>query len=1068
MKRFIHLALLAVSSVVLASAQQGEPAWLRYTSISPDGRDIAFSYRGDIYTVPVSGGKARQITSDAAYEKEPVWSPDGSKIAFASDRDGQNFNVYLTSREGGSAKRITYVNSKNQVPVAFYDNEHILYSANIRPAANMGIFPYGSFEQLYVQPLEGGRPRMFSAVTMQEPSIGADGRILYTDVKGYEDKFRKHHTSPIARDIWMWTPGEGAGSFRKVTNFRGEDRNAVWLPGQQAFLYTSEQDGTFNVYQASAEGGNAQQLTHFKEHPVRYLSVDNGGNAAFSWNGHIYYMPKGGAAQRVPVEIVADYSHNPIEYRTYTSGFSSADISPNEKEMAFVVRGEVFVTSIEYDTTRRITNTATQERDVSFSPDGRKLVYAAERDGQWNLFMTELVRKDEKLFTYATELKERQLTNATAPSQQPVFSPDGKKVAFLRDRSAIYVYDLEKRTEYEVMNKRFNYSYSDGDQHFSWSPDSRWILSNYIGVGGWNNTDVALIKADGSGEIINLTESGYSDDGAYFVLDGKAVAFYSDRRGYRSHGSWGAESDIFLMFLDQEAYDTYLLSKEEREVLLNKDEEKEDEASDKKKDEQAVKPLTFELKNRKYRTEPVTRTSGRQGGFVMDKKGEKLYYLATFDDATNLYALDMVKGDTELLVSDTGMGMLKLGKDDKTLYLLGYNGAKKIEGRNITPITFAAEVENNRPEERAYIFDHIVKQVDNKFYDENLHGVDWAGYAKNYAAFLPHISNNYDFADLLSELLGELNASHTGARYGKGASRVTGSLGLFYDDSYTGPGVRIREVMTTGPMDRAKSIAKPGVVILKINDKEIAADKPIEYYLNGHANERVRLTMRDTNGQIVEESVKTISINAESNILYERWISQRAEMVRKWSGGRIGYVHVRGMDSDSYRRVFQDLLGKYRNCDAVVVDTRFNGGGWLHNDLAILLSGREYARFVPRGQYIGSEPFMQWHKPSVMLVSEGNYSDAHGSPWTYKELGLGKLVGAPVAGTMTAVWWETQVDPTLVFGIPQVTVKDLKGQTLENSELHPDIVIYNTPEQNLQNYDAQLKGAVDELLRQIQ
>lgn len=1076
MKRFIQFIALVLCTIpmALAQQQQEEPSWLRYTSISPDGRAIAFSYRGDIYTVPVSGGRATQITSNRAYEKAPVWSPDGSKIAFASDRDGHNFNVYITGREGGSARRISYVNSKNQVPVAFYDDKHIVYSADIRPDVRMGLFPYSTFEQLYVQSLEGGRPRIFSATTMLEPSIGEDGRILYTDIKGYEDQFRKHHTSPIARDVWMWAPGEGAGTYQKVTNFKGEDRNAVWLPGQSAFLYTSEQDGTFNIYKASVEGGATQQITHFTDHPVRYLSVDRKGNAAFSWNGQIYYLPYNGTPQRVPVEIVADYNADLVEYRTYRSGFSSADISPNEKEMAFVVRGEVFVTSIEYNTTRRITNTAAQERDVSFSPDGRRLVYAAERDGQWNLFMTELVRKDEKLFTYASELKERQLTNADTPSQQPVFSPDGKKIAFLRDRSAIYVLDLEKGTEYEVMNKRFNYSYSDGDQHFSWSPDSRWLLSNYLGIGGWNNLDVALIKADGSGEIINLTESGYSDTGAYFVMEGKAVGFYSDRRGFRSHGSWGSEDDIFLMFLDQDAYDTFLLNKEEREVLLSDQEGKQEDEGKKKAEKKsdndeksAVEPLSFELKNRKYRTVPVTRTTGSQGGFVMDKKGETLYYLAMFDGVTNLYAFDLVKGDTELLVPNTGMGSLKLGKDDSTLYLLSYNGAKKIKGKSVTPITFAAEVENNRPEERAYIFDHVVKQVANKFYDENLHGVDWNGYAEKYAAFLPHISNNNDFADMLSELLGELNASHTGARYRKSAQRATGSLGLFYDETYSGPGVRIQEVMLTGPMDRAKSIAKPGVVILKINEKEISEDKPIEYYLNGHANERVRLTMRDTDGRIVEESVKTISIGGESELLYKRWIAQRAEMVREWSGGKVGYVHVKGMDSDSYRQVFQDLLGKYRNCEAVVVDTRFNGGGWLHNDLAILLSGREYARFVPRGQYIGSEPFMQWHKPSVMLVSEGNYSDAHGSPWTYKELGIGKLVGTPVAGTMTAVWWETQVDPSLVFGIPQVTVKDMKGKALENTELQPDIVVYNSPIQNLKNYDAQLKSAVDELLKQI-
>ena len=174
------------------------------------------------------------------------------------------------------------------------------------------------------------------------------------------------------------------------------------------------------------------------------------------------------------------------------------------------------------------------------------------------------------------------------------------------------------------------------------------------------------------------------------------------------------------------------------------------------------------------------------------------------------------------------------------------------------------------------------------------------------------------------------------------------------------------------------------------------------------------------------------------------------------------------MDSPSFRTIYDRLLGKYRNCDAVVVDTRFNGGGWLHNDVAQLLSGKEYVRFTPRGQYIGSEPFSQWTKPSVMLVNEANYSDAYGTPYTYQALKIGDLVGAPVPGTMTAVWWETQIDPTIVFGIPQVTSLDMKGEALENKQLIPEVIIYNTPADIVSGNDAQLRGAVEVLLKKTQ
>lgn len=364
------------------------------------------------------------------------------------------------------------------------------------------------------------------------------------------------------------------------------------------------------------------------------------------------------------------------------------------------------------------------------------------------------------------------------------------------------------------------------------------------------------------------------------------------------------------------------------------------------------------------------------------------------------------------------------------------------------------------------MFDHVVKQVQNKFYDPKLHGVDWKGYADNYRAFLPEINNNYDYAEMLSELLGELNASHTGARYGgRPANRSTASLGLFYDDSYEGVGVKIAEVIPGGPMDKAKSIAKPGVIITKVNGEEIAPDKPIEYYINGHAGEWMTFTLKGADQKEVEEQVRPAARWEESELLYRRWVEQRAKMVEEWSGGKIAYIHVEGMDSPSFRKTFKDLLGKYRHCDAVIIDTRFNGGGWLHEDLVTLLTGKLYSKFAPRGQFIGNDPFAQWTKPSAVLMSEGNYSNAHGFPWVYKTLGIGKLIGAPVPGTMTAVWWETLVDPSLVFGIPQVTVTDVAGNALENQELEPDILIYNTPEEAQRNYDAQLKAAVDELMK---
>ena len=272
-------------------------------------------------------------------------------------------------------------------------------------------------------------------------------------------------------------------------------------------------------------------------------------------------------------------------------------------------------------------------------------------------------------------------------------------------------------------------------------------------------------------------------------------------------------------------------------------------------------------------------------------------------------------------------------------------------------------------------------------------------------------------------------------------------------------------VLVNGTVAKASVKVKKGDIITKIAGETIEAGKNYYPLLEGKAGRKTMLEIKRASGKCDTVSVRPLSGGELNELLYQRWVERNEAYVDSISGGRIAYVHVRGMDSPSFRAVYDRLLGKYRNAEAVVVDTRWNGGGWLHNDIAILLSGKKYVDYSPRGQYVGSDPFSQWTKPSVMLTNEANYSDAHGTPYTYKTLKIGKLVGAPIPGTMTAVWWEQQIDPTIVFGIPQVTSLDVNGKPLENQQLNPDIEVYNNPGEELNGIDRQLEAAVKALLK---
>ena len=983
MKKIITAALLGLS---LNSFADSSPLWLRFCSISPDGQTIAFSYKGDIFSVPVNGGTAKQLTTNPAYDAYPVWSPDGQKIAFASTREG-SMDIYLMDKNGGVPKRLT-TNSGSEIPMAFTDNDHILFSSAIMPTAKSIFFASGTFPQTYEVDVNASRPRLYSPMTMCDANVRSNGDILYHDVKGYEDNFRKHHRSPVTRDIWLYSKG----NYTKLTDFNGEDRTPVWAANDNAYYYLSEEDGTFNVYKRNIDGSGKKQLTFHKQNPVRFLTAASNGTMCYGYDGEIYTLNEGQQPRKVEINIVADKIDKDLIRQVHSSGATEIKLSPKGKEIAFVLHGDVYVTSLDYQTTKQITNTAEQERDIDFAPDGRSIVYSSERNGIWQIYETKIKNKAEKNFTYATELVEERLTNTNQTSQMPQYSPDGKKVAFYENRASLKVLDLKSKDVTTATNGKDLYSYSDGDIWFSWSPDSRWLLTPYMGNAGWNNVDISLVDASGKKAPFNLTQSGYNDSGAKWVLKGKAMLFFSDRAGYRSHGSWGAESDAYLMFFDLDAYDHFRMSKEEKELFdeAEKEKKKDDkETKDEENKKEKIKPLQFDLENCRDRIVRLTVNSSRLGDAILSPDGNVLYYQAAFEGGYDLWKHDLKENKTQIVMKEVGGGSLEADKDFKNLYLCVRNGIKKIDlsKQSSANVGFEARFDYKPYQEREYIFDHVWQQVKDKFYVEDIHGVDWEGYRKIYQRFLPYINNEYDFRDMLGELLGELNASHTGARYyGSSPSLTTATLGLFYDDTYDGDGLKIEEVIKRGPFTVRNTGVTAGCIIEKIDGEPILKGKDYNYLLDGKAGKRVIVSVYNpANKKHFDVTVKAISKGMQDELLYKRWVDRNRAFVDSISGGRIAYVHVKGMDSPSFRTVYSELLSaENRVKDAVIVDERHNGGGWLHDDLCTLLSGKEYQKFIPHGKHIGNDPFNKWNKPSCVLICEDDYSNGMGFPQIYK------------------------------------------------------------------------------------
>jgi Tol biopolymer transport system component/C-terminal processing protease CtpA/Prc len=1093
MKSRISLRLTVLSLALLAASVKVTAAetalWLRYPAISPDGETVVFSYRGDLWSVPSAGGQAIQLTVHAAYDFMPVWSPDGSKIAFASDRYGRS-DIFVMPATGGTATRLTF-HSAGDFPSSFTpDGKDVLFSSGRLDAREMVGYPRrGAQPELYSVALSGGMPRQ----VLTTPAIyavwdSAHQRLIYSDEKALETDLRKHDNSSFARDVWIYD--SQTGEHTRLTDFGADDRQPVWAPGEDAIFYLSERSGDFNVWSLALDGDSEpMQLTDHDTHPVRFLSVSAAGDICYAWDGEIYVRPAGSTESRkLAVLVAADRRHNEKAYTDVESEISDFALSPNGKEIAFIARGEVFVTSVKHGATRRITNTPEQERSVSFHPNGRGVLYASERNGSWNLYRTDMTDEDEKAFYLATAFEEKPVLETELETFQPHYSPDGKEVAYLEQRTELKVLDLGSGESRTILPGDINYSYADGDQWYEWSPDGRWFLVEFLSPSRWSS-EVGLIPSSGDGELVNLTKSGYEDVVPRWAFKGEGLFWFTDRHGERQQSGWPSKFDVYASFLTQDAWDRFHLSEAEYE-LLKEEEKKDEKANDKgededkkdgeeeaeeKKDEiELPDPVDIQLEGIEDRTLRMTLHSSRISDAQITPDGEKILYLARFEKGFDLWVYEPRKKEVKLLakLNAERTGDLYLDEKGKTAYLLADRSLKSVEleSGKVKPVKLEAKMELDAAAEREYLFEHAWRQTREKFYVEDMGGVDWDFYKETYSRFLPHIDNNRDFADLVSELQGELNASHLGCyfRNRDPNADATATLAFFPDPDWQGAGVRIAEIIEGSPLENAKTKVEVGTVIEAIDGEKIAAGANWYPLLNHKEGELIRIALYEPEtDDRWQETVKPISQDAESELLYHRWVRSRRTEVDRLSNGRLGYAHIRSMSDTRYREIFEDIFGKAVGKEAIVLDTRFNNGGNLVEALTILLTGETYARALPRGQKLGVEPVNRWTNPSIVVMNEGNYSDAHCFPATYTSLEIGKTVGMQVPGTCTSVWWEPLQDRSLVFGIPMVGYIDNDGDLMENKHLDPDYMIDNDPALEAVGRDQQLEKAVEVLLAEL-
>lgn len=1074
---FLSLTLIG-SSMTAAAA---EPSlWLRNPAISPDGITVAFSHRGDLWRVSSKGGEATHLTTHEAYDFKPVWSPDGQWIAFASNRYG-NQDVFLMPAAGGKAKRLT-VHSSDDYPASFTpDGQQVLFSSGRLDSQTMVGYPgRGAQPELYSVSVDGGMPRQ----VLTTPAIyatwdSAAKRLAYSDEKALENDLRKHDNSSFARDVWLYHAA--TGQHQRLTQFGADDRQPVWAPGEDALFYLSERSGHFNVWRLALEDGAMPvQVTRHDTHPVRSLSISSDGTLSYTWNGELYIRKvETDQSLKLDVFTAADDRYNETVLTDVNDAVTEFTLSPDGKQVTFIARGEVFVTSTRHETTRRITNTPEQERSVSFHPNGRGLLYASERNGSWNLYRADLSDKNEPNFYLATSVTEAPVLEITAETFQPRYSPDGREVAYLQNREELRVLNLASGKSRTILPASYNYSYSDGDQWYAWSPDGKWFTVEFLSDKRWVS-EVGLIASSGKGKLVNLTNSGYEDFLPRWAFEGNAVYWMTDRHGERQHAGHAGSTDVYALFLNQEAWDQFRFSEAEYDQLMEaKEEDKEDDKKGGKKDksDDTIKlpdPILVQLDGVRNRRQRLTLHSTNMSDSIITSDGNKVLYLSSYNKGHDLWLYEPRKQELKLLAKVPGEsagGLVLDPEEEKAIFLADHKiKTVKLEDGEAGAVELSAKMELNAAAERDYLFEHAWRQTRDKFYREDMHGVDWDYYKQAYARFLPHIDNNQDFCDVISEMQGELNASHLGCYYRPDISNAdaTASLGFFPDPAHDGEGIRIAEPMEGGPLSKPGSQFEAGVIIESIDGQTIEAGTNWYGLLNQKAGQPTRVGFFDpTDRKRWQATVKPISQSDENELLYQRWVRSRRAEVDRLSGGRLGYAHIRSMSDRRFREIYEDIFGKAQNKEAMILDTRFNNGGWLDEALISLLTGEIFAHAESRGRYISFEPTHRWTRPSIVVMNEGNYSDAHCFPVAYTTLNIGETVGMQVPGTCTAVWWEALQDDSMIFGIPMVGVRDIEGDLLENKHLDPDYEIDNDPAIEAAGGDQQLEKAVQVLLQKL-
>jgi Tol biopolymer transport system component len=1081
---------------------QKSVAYLTEPSLSPDRREIAFVSGGDVWTVPAVGGTAQLLVSHPATEARPMYSPDGRRLAFTSSRTG-NGDVYVVNLETGDLARMTFDDAGEQLDAWSRDGNWLYFSSSSKDIAGMS--------DIFRVSANGGTPMQFSSdryVSEFHSAPSPDGAGIVFSTRGFGNGqwWRKGRSHIDESEIWMKRDGTNS-SYEQISQRGAKQLWTMWSADGSRIYFVSDRSGAQNIWTQPLKG-QAKQLTNFTDGRVLWANISyDGKQIVFERNFKIWQMNTDGKASEVPVALrgtAASPLSDRVNLSTQIREFS---LSPDGKKVAVVARGEIFAASAkDGGEAVRLTKSAAPESFAAWSTDSRKIAYVSERDGKMQIYQ----------YDFATETETPVTKNGDDVS--PVFSPDGKYIAFIRTSRQMFVYDLTTKQEREVGKLVLDKSPFVGKRNFVWSPDSKWLAFFTGAPESRSYTNVSVVPVSGGAAARPISFLANSNAGSLsWSPDGTFILFSTSQR--TEQGSL-ARVDLKLRtpkFREDQFRELFREESPKQKtppapvnpsnpntapspivapspnVSPNPSVSPSPSATpnssplspsslvgEGKTDEDKSTTIVFEDIRRRLSLLP---TGVDVNGQVISPDGKSVLVLASSEGQFNLYVLPLDELATDssakqLTSTATFKSDAQFSPDSKEVFYLenGRINVVTLDRREIRPLALNLDMNVNFAQEKMEVFGQGWRFMRDNFFDEKFNGADWNAVRQTYEPLVAGARTGDEVRRLMSLMVGELNASHLGVNAPNvpGTQPIqVGKLGLRFDraEYETNGRLKITEIIALTPSAVVQTI-KVGDYLVGVDGVQINRQTNLDELLEGKVGRRTILNISSSaDGANKREVIlKPISTNQEKTLLYRQWVEDNRAYVARISNNRLGYVHLPDMSSNSLSQLYVDLDAENEGKQGVVFDIRNNNGGFVNPYAIDVLSRRGYLNFQVRDQWTtparSSLGQRSLERPTILVMNQYSLSDAEDFAEGYRALKLGKIVGEPTAGWIVFTSNVQLFDGT-TLRIPFVRVTDSSGKDLEMNPRPVDVAVTRPIGETFTNQDTQLQTAVRELLGQV-